>query len=67
MCVYISILALAYFMSMSLFTGIGMQEYGQSNWLVQALFEYVLGMKLSTDSQTGRVCISALHPSSGNS
>ncbi|KAK4279956.1 hypothetical protein QN277_011649 [Acacia crassicarpa] len=39
----------------------------ERNWLVQALFEHVLGMKLSTDYQTERVCISALHQSSGYS
>ncbi|KAF7822339.1 recF/RecN/SMC N terminal domain-containing protein isoform X1 [Senna tora] len=38
-----------------------------SNWLIQALFEHVVGMKLSTDYQTGRVCISAQHQSSGYS
>ncbi|XP_028782890.1 uncharacterized protein LOC114738979 isoform X2 [Neltuma alba] len=42
-------------------SGVNLQE---RNWLVQALFEHVLGMKLSTDYQTERVCISALHQSS---
>ncbi|KAI4346786.1 hypothetical protein L6164_007654 [Bauhinia variegata] len=37
------------------------------NRQIQALFEYVLGMKLSTDYQTGRMSISALHQSSGYS
>lgn len=45
-------------------SGANLQE---RNWLVQALFEHVLGMKLSTDYQTGRVCISAIHQSSGYS
>ncbi|XP_028778044.1 uncharacterized protein LOC114734590 [Neltuma alba] len=45
-------------------SGVNLQE---RNWLVQALFEHVLGMKLSTDHQTERVCISALHQSSGYS
>ncbi|KAL6561006.1 hypothetical protein OROGR_003796 [Orobanche gracilis] len=37
------------------------------HWLIQALFEYALGMKLSTDHQTGQICLSALHQSSGYS
>ncbi|KAK2396126.1 RecF/RecN/SMC N terminal domain-containing protein [Trifolium repens] len=32
---------------------IGLQESGHHNWLVHALFEYTLDMKLSTDNQTG--------------
>jgi len=49
-------------------TGIDLQESGHDgNWLIQVLFEYVLGMKLSIDYQTERICLSALHQSSGNS
>ncbi|XP_044483675.1 uncharacterized protein LOC123209622 [Mangifera indica] len=38
-----------------------------TNQSVSALVEYLLGMKLSTLSQTGGMCISALHQSSGYS
>ncbi|KAL2330434.1 hypothetical protein Fmac_018015 [Flemingia macrophylla] len=48
-------------------SGIDLQESGQGNWLIQVLFEYALGMKLSTDYQSGRICLSALHQSSGYS
>ncbi|XP_029127860.1 uncharacterized protein LOC109802535 isoform X1 [Cajanus cajan] len=48
-------------------SGIDLQESGHGNWLIQALFVYALGMKLSTDYQSGRVCLSALHQSSGYS
>ncbi|KAK7394880.1 hypothetical protein VNO78_15421 [Psophocarpus tetragonolobus] len=48
-------------------SGIDLQESGHGNWLIQVLFEYALGMKLSTDYQTGRICLSALHQSSGYS
>jgi len=59
---------LVYFIYTSLcFTGIGLHESGHGNGLIQVLFEYALGMKLSTDYQTGRICMSALHQSSGNS
>ncbi|KAE9590469.1 hypothetical protein Lal_00023138 [Lupinus albus] len=43
----------------------GLQKSG--HWLIQALFEYALGMKLSADHQTGQICLSALHLSSGYS
>lgn len=49
------------------FTGIDVQESGRRNWLIQVLFEYALGMKLSTDYQTEGICLSAVHQSSGNS
>ncbi|OIW05455.1 hypothetical protein TanjilG_12046 [Lupinus angustifolius] len=45
----------------------GLQKTDNCNWLIQALFEYALGMKLSTDHQTEQICLSALHQSSGNS
>ncbi|KAG4383760.1 hypothetical protein GLYMA_13G152406v4 [Glycine max] len=49
-------------------SGIDLQESGHDgNWLIQVLFEYVLGMKLSIDYQTERICLSALHQSSGYS
>ncbi|XP_061339654.1 uncharacterized protein LOC133286276 isoform X2 [Gastrolobium bilobum] len=48
-------------------SGVDLQESGNCYWLIQALFEYALGMKLSTDYQTGRICLSALHQSSGYS
>ncbi|KAL2341825.1 hypothetical protein Fmac_009765 [Flemingia macrophylla] len=48
-------------------SGIELQESDCGNWLIQVLFEYALGMKLSTDYQTGRICLSALHQSSGYS
>ncbi|KAI4352300.1 hypothetical protein L6164_006565 [Bauhinia variegata] len=51
-------------------SGVVLEKNGSvlsDNRLIQALFEYVLGMKLSTDSQTGRMSISALHQSSGYS
>ncbi|RDX72539.1 hypothetical protein CR513_47969, partial [Mucuna pruriens] len=48
-------------------SGIDLQESGRGNWLIQVLFEYALGMKLSTDYQTGQICLSALHQSSGYS
>lgn len=47
-------------------TGVGSQESEHRSWLIQALFEYALGMKLSSDYQTGRISLSALHQSSGN-
>lgn len=57
-----------YFIYPSLcFTGVDLQESGHRDWLIQALFEYTLDMKLSTDYQTGWLCLSALHESSGNS
>jgi hypothetical protein len=49
------------------FTGVDLHESGRRNWLVHALFEYTLDMKLSTDNQTGRLCLLAMHQSSGNS
>ncbi|KEH19512.1 titan9, putative [Medicago truncatula] len=48
-------------------SGVDTQESDHQNWLVHALFEYTLDMKLSTDCQTGRLCLSAMHQSSGNS
>ncbi|MCH92101.1 putative titan9, partial [Trifolium medium] len=48
-------------------SGVDLQESGRRNWLVHALFEYTLDMKLSTDNQTGRLCLFAMHQSSGNS
>ncbi|XP_019456102.1 PREDICTED: uncharacterized protein LOC109356923 [Lupinus angustifolius] len=45
----------------------GLQKTDNCNWLIQALFEYALGMKLSTDHQTEQICLSALHQSSGYS
>ncbi|KAK7340133.1 hypothetical protein VNO77_20827 [Canavalia gladiata] len=48
-------------------SGIGLQESGHCNGLIQVLFEYALGMKLSADYQTGQTCLSALHQSSGYS
>ncbi|KAE9595243.1 hypothetical protein Lal_00018824 [Lupinus albus] len=45
----------------------GLPKTDNGNWLIQALFEYALGMKLSTDHQTGQICLSALHQSSGYS
>ncbi|KAG4922332.1 hypothetical protein JHK82_051303 [Glycine max] len=48
-------------------SGIDLHESGHGNGLIQVLFEFALGMKLSTDYQTGRVCMSALHQSSGYS
>ncbi|KAH1137140.1 hypothetical protein AAZX31_10G065000 [Glycine max] len=47
--------------------GIDVQESGRRNWLIQVLFEYALGMKLSTDYQTEGICLSAVHQSSGYS
>ncbi|KAG5003135.1 hypothetical protein JHK86_027274 [Glycine max] len=41
------------------------KESGRRNWLIQVLFEYALGMKLSTDYQTEGICLSAVHQSSG--
>jgi len=49
------------------FTGIDLQESGHDNWLIHVLFEYALGMKLSIIDQSGQMCLSALHQSSGNS
>jgi len=49
------------------FTGIDLHESGHGNWLIQTLFEYALSMKLSLDYQAGRICLSALHGSSGKS
>ncbi|AET02966.1 hypothetical protein MtrunA17_Chr8g0359191 [Medicago truncatula] len=48
-------------------SGVDTQESDHQNWLVHALFEYTLDMKLSTDCQTGRLCLSAMHQSSGYS
>ncbi|CAJ2671111.1 unnamed protein product [Trifolium pratense] len=48
-------------------SGLDLQESGRNNWLVHALFEYTLDMKLSTDNQTGRLCLFAMHQSSGYS
>ncbi|KAJ1426795.1 hypothetical protein SESBI_10047 [Sesbania bispinosa] len=48
-------------------SGVDIHASGHCNWLIQALFEYALGMKLSTDYQTGQICLSALHQSSGYS
>ncbi|XP_020230925.1 uncharacterized protein LOC109811560 [Cajanus cajan] len=49
-------------------SGIDLQESDRGNWLTQVLFEHALGMKLSTDYQTGQICLlSALHQSSGYS
>ena len=58
-----------YFIYPSLhFTGIDLQESDHDgNWLIRVLFENAMGMKLSTDYQNGRICLSALHESSGNS
>ncbi|KAK7262318.1 hypothetical protein RJT34_29885 [Clitoria ternatea] len=51
-------------------SGVDLQKSDNSDWLIQVLFEYALGMKLSTHStkyQTGQtqICLSALHQSSG--
>ncbi|GAU10040.1 hypothetical protein TSUD_416280 [Trifolium subterraneum] len=48
-------------------SGVDLQEIGRHSWLVHALFEYTLDMKLSTDNQTGRLCLFAMHQSSGYS
>uniref|UniRef100_A0A0R0IDV2 Uncharacterized protein n=1 Tax=Glycine max TaxID=3847 RepID=A0A0R0IDV2_SOYBN len=48
-------------------SGIDLHESGHGNWLIQTLFEYALSMKLSLDYQAGRICLSALHGSSGKS
>ncbi|TKY65586.1 hypothetical protein E2542_SST08446 [Spatholobus suberectus] len=48
-------------------SGIDLLESEHGNWLIQVLFEYALGMKLSTDYQIGQMCLSALHQSSGYS
>ncbi|GAU13157.1 hypothetical protein TSUD_179000 [Trifolium subterraneum] len=48
-------------------SGVDLQESGRCNWLVHTLFEYTLDMKLSTDNQTGRLCLFAMHQSSGYS
>ncbi|KAJ1414857.1 hypothetical protein SESBI_18532 [Sesbania bispinosa] len=48
-------------------SGVDIHASGHCNWLIQALFEYAMGMKLSTDYQTGQICLSALHQSSGYS
>ncbi|WJX82410.1 hypothetical protein P8452_65175 [Trifolium repens] len=48
-------------------SGVDLHESGRRNWLVHALFEYTLDMKLSTDNQTGRLCLLAMHQSSGYS
>ncbi|QCD76815.1 uncharacterized protein LOC114187314 isoform X2 [Vigna unguiculata] len=48
-------------------SGIDLQETGHGDWLIPVLFEYVLGMKFSTYCQAGRICLSALHLSSGYS
>ncbi|CAJ1961814.1 unnamed protein product [Sphenostylis stenocarpa] len=48
-------------------SGTDLQDSGRGDWLIQVLFEYALGMKLSTYNQTGRICLSALHQSSGYS
>ncbi|WVZ05696.1 hypothetical protein V8G54_019042 [Vigna mungo] len=46
-------------------SGIDLQESGHDNWLIHVLFEYSLGMKLSIIDQSGQMCLSALHQSSG--
>ncbi|XP_014490265.1 uncharacterized protein LOC106752996 isoform X2 [Vigna radiata var. radiata] len=43
------------------------KESGHDNWLIHVLFEYSLGMKLSIIDQSGQMCLSALHQSSGYS
>ncbi|XP_014518115.1 uncharacterized protein LOC106775498 isoform X1 [Vigna radiata var. radiata] len=48
-------------------SGLDLQETGHGDWLIPVLFEYALGMKFSTYCQTGRICLSALHLSSGYS
>ncbi|XP_014490264.1 uncharacterized protein LOC106752996 isoform X1 [Vigna radiata var. radiata] len=48
-------------------SGIDLQESGHDNWLIHVLFEYSLGMKLSIIDQSGQMCLSALHQSSGYS
>ncbi|KAK7273213.1 hypothetical protein RIF29_14262 [Crotalaria pallida] len=45
----------------------GFKKSDHCNWIIQALFEFALGIKFSTDHQTGQICLSALHPSSGYS
>jgi len=49
------------------FTGIDLQESGHDSRLIHVLFEHALGMKLSIIDQSGQICLSALHQSSGNS
>ncbi|KAK7259264.1 hypothetical protein RIF29_24866 [Crotalaria pallida] len=45
----------------------GLQKSDHCDWIIQTLFEFALGMKLSADHQTGQICLSALHQSSGYS
>ncbi|KAJ7950784.1 putative Titan9 [Quillaja saponaria] len=47
--------------------GAGLQEINPNKNLIQSLFEYILGLKLSTVNHAGRLSVSALHQSSGYS
>ncbi|KAK8466364.1 hypothetical protein PHAVU_008G074800 [Phaseolus vulgaris] len=48
-------------------SGIALLESGHDSCLIHVLFEYALGMKLSIIDQSGQMCLSVLHQSSGYS
>ncbi|KAK7374160.1 hypothetical protein VNO80_07586 [Phaseolus coccineus] len=48
-------------------SGIDLLESGHDSCLIHILFEYALGMKLSIIDQSGQMCLSVLHQSSGYS